>query len=147
SAPTDSVPRQAQQAAGAEGDAYRYGWRYVPRKGPDGLMDLEQVPLTLEDVLHPEEGDFIVNTHGHQVDCTYVEHVCRLVTQGQQGGEIVRDVRIDFGIEGVKPLGPDVALFRGLTRPFSLVEGTLHIKTYGAAPVLVVEATSPSNRI
>jgi len=38
---------------------FRYGWRFVPRPTPDDPRHLEQVPLTLEDVLHPEAGDFI----------------------------------------------------------------------------------------
>ncbi len=38
-------------------DPYRYGWRYLRRDLADGAQVMEQVPLTLEDVLHPQEGD------------------------------------------------------------------------------------------
>jgi len=37
-----------------DNDPFRYGWRFMHRVGPDGREDLEQVPLTLEDVLHPQ---------------------------------------------------------------------------------------------
>ncbi len=43
-----------------DADPFRYGWRYVSVRGPDGTETLDQVPLTLEDVLFPETGDFIV---------------------------------------------------------------------------------------
>ena len=43
-------------------DPFRYGWRFVPRPTPDDPHHLEQVPLTLEDVLHPEVGDVIVHS-------------------------------------------------------------------------------------
>src|SRR5262245_44098553 len=55
-----------------EEDPSRYGWRYVPARRPDGTVDLDHVPLTLEDVLHPQEGDFIVNNYGHHEDCEYL---------------------------------------------------------------------------
>ena len=35
-----------------ETDPFRYGRRLVPRPTPDNPHNLEQVPLTLEDVLH-----------------------------------------------------------------------------------------------
>jgi hypothetical protein len=44
------------------GDPFCYGWRVVPRPTSDNPHHLEQVPLTLEDVLHPEVGDFIVHS-------------------------------------------------------------------------------------
>ena len=54
-----------------EPDPYRYGWRYVRVTRPDGTEEFDQVPLTLEDVLHPEVGDFIVQTDGHDSDLNY----------------------------------------------------------------------------
>jgi colicin import membrane protein len=51
-----------------EPDPYRYGWRYVTVAGPDGTETIDQIPLTLEDVLFPEVGDFIVQTDAHDWD-------------------------------------------------------------------------------
>ncbi len=58
-------------------DPFFYGWRYVQRDAPDGETTWEQVPLTLEDVLHPQEEDFIVQTDLHQRICTYFTDVLR----------------------------------------------------------------------
>ncbi len=45
-----------------EPDPFRYGWRYVTVRGSDGKATIDQISLTLEDVLFPETGDFIVQT-------------------------------------------------------------------------------------
>ena len=47
-------------------DPFRYGWREVRRATPDGEETSERVPLTLEDVLHPQVGDFVVHTEAHE---------------------------------------------------------------------------------
>ena len=46
-------------------DPFRYGWRTVRRPGPNGQEVWEDVPLTLEDVLHPQEGDTISERRRH----------------------------------------------------------------------------------
>ena len=60
-----------------EVDPYRYGWRYLRRSLPDGSVVTEQVPLTLEDVLHPEEGDQVMHSDAHQRRCVYLYNVFR----------------------------------------------------------------------
>jgi hypothetical protein len=62
--PTAGSASEVQQANGTD-DPFRYGWRYVKRVLPDGTVDLEQMPLTLEDVLHPQEEDHISYTNLH----------------------------------------------------------------------------------
>ena len=56
--------------SGPEPDRFRYGWRHVKRVGPDGQETLDQIPLSLEDVLFPETGDFVVQTDAHNSDLT-----------------------------------------------------------------------------
>src|SRR5690349_19951814 len=54
---------------------YRYGCRFMKRTQPDGSETVEQVPLTLEDVLHPQEGDVISESRNHQVERRYLSDV------------------------------------------------------------------------
>ena len=56
----------ARPVADVAADPYFYGWRFVARPRPDGTVERVQVPLTAEDVLHPQEEDFIVQTSEHQ---------------------------------------------------------------------------------
>jgi hypothetical protein len=51
-------PVSQANAPGAP-NPFRYGWRFVRRTAEDGTESLDQVPLTLEDVLHPQENDVI----------------------------------------------------------------------------------------
>src|SRR5215468_2145903 len=92
-------------------DPYRYGWRYVRVKHPDGTESFDQVPLTLEDVLFPEEGDFIVQTDWHDSDRAYLKAVSRQRLADHPTALVLSDCRVDFNIPGVKPLGPDLAVF------------------------------------
>jgi len=125
-------------------DPYRYGWRYVRVEGPDGSVSLNQVPLTLEDVLFPEMGDFIVQTDAHTGDWTYLRVVFKARLAGDASAVVVTDCRVDWNIPGVRPLGPDVAVFFDVKRRRDWA--TLDVAAEGARPVLVVEITSPDTR-
>ncbi len=70
-----STSRPPQPSSG-EPDPYRYGWRYVRVERPDGTIVFDQVPLTLEDVLFPEVGDFIVQRTPHNRDVIYLNCSC-----------------------------------------------------------------------
>lgn len=125
-------------------DPFFYGWRYVTVKLPDGSEDIRQVPLTEEDVLHPQEGDFIVNTRWHQLLCAYLGEVLREHFPDQQKMLVLVDVRVDWEVPQGWAHGPDIGLFANLTRPFSDTAGTFYVKQHGAQPKLIIEATSPS---
>jgi colicin import membrane protein len=134
--PTSRSPR--------EPDKYRYGWRYVRIIRPDGTEGFDQVPLTLEDVLHPKVGDFIVQSDPHAGDIVYLRDVFRARLREDSTKVVLSDCRVDFNIPGVEPLGPDVAVFFGVRR--RIMWSTFDVRREGARPVLVVEVTSPDTR-
>jgi colicin import membrane protein len=129
---------------GSEADPFRYGWRYVTRKQPDGRVELEQVPLTLEDLLFPEEGDFAVQFPSHVNDCLFLKMIFETRLAGDDEAVVLSDCRVDWNLPGVRPLGPDVAVFLGVPHDFD--RGTLGLVKDSATPVLVVEVTSPDTR-
>ncbi|MGC9040953.1 MAG: Uma2 family endonuclease, partial [Roseiflexus sp.] len=89
-------------------DPFRYGWRFVPRPTPDDPHHLEQAPLTLEDVLHPETGDFIVHSDRHETDRMYLTAVLRARLETSGAAIVLSDVRIAWDIPDLRPHGPDV---------------------------------------
>jgi Uma2 family endonuclease len=109
-------------------------------------MEQVQVPLTLEDVLHPQEEDFIVNNPAHSQDCHYLKHALLIAVNGRPGVEVLRDTRVDWGVEGVKAHGPDLAVFADVRQPWKRDVGTFHAKELGARALLVIEVTSPTTR-
>jgi hypothetical protein len=61
-----ATPQEITLATSAEpADGYPYGWRYVKTVLPDGRAHYEQIPLTLEALLHPQEGDQVTHSDLH----------------------------------------------------------------------------------
>jgi hypothetical protein len=128
-----------------DSDPFRLGWRYVKIRRPDGTDGYEQVPLTEEDVLFPEEDDFIVQTDYHWIDMGYLWAVFRARLAAQLDALVLSDCRVDWNIPGVRPLGPDVAVFFGVGPRHGDI-ATFDLAAEGARPVLVIEITSPATR-
>ena len=98
-----------------DADPFRYGWRLVPRPTPDNPSHLEQVPLTLDDVLHPEVGDFIVHSDLHETDRMYLTAVLRAH-------------------------GPDVMVIPGVRKRRNW--STFEVAVERARPALIIEIVS-----
>ena len=112
----------------------------MPITRPDGTEDLDQVPLTEEDVLHPEAGDFIVQTDAHDEDRIYLKQVFGTQLEDEPATVVISDHLVDWNIPGVRPLCPDIAVFFNVKRRDEWE--TFDVKAEGAIPALVVEVTS-----
>jgi Uma2 family endonuclease len=124
-------------------DPFRYGWRYVRRILPDGSKTFDQVPLTLEDVLHPQEGDFHVLTDEHNDDCAYLKYALRRHLGGK--AMVLSDHRIAWEEPGPEAHGPDIAVIFGI-RKRKRLGATFYAATEGVRPRLIIEVTSPDTR-
>jgi colicin import membrane protein len=100
----------------ADADPFRYGWRLVPRPTPDNPHHFEQVPLTLDDVLHPEVGDFIVHSDRHETDRMYLTAVLRARLEPSRRAIVLSDVRIAWDIPDLRAHGPDVMVIPGVRK-------------------------------
>jgi colicin import membrane protein len=141
---TTGDPRNGSAVDTQVQDPFRYGWREVRRVLPDGREEWEQVPLTEEDVLHPQEEDFIVQSPAHDRDCHYLKDVLLARLADHPRVAVLHDVRIDWEVEGIKPHGPDLVVFEGVSEEWDLEDGTFYVKKLGARPLLVIEVTSPN---
>ena len=139
-----SVTPTTEPVAGSPEDPFRLGWRYVRRTLPDGEEEFDQIPLTLEDLLFPEEEDFAVQIEAHISDCFYLYGALKLKLTGRPGTLVVADHRVRFNVPGLRPLGPDVAVFFDFHHEAHT--GTLEVAELGVRPILVVEITSPDTR-
>jgi Uma2 family endonuclease len=129
---------------GEENDPFRFGWRYVRRTLPDGSEVYDQVPLSWEDLLYPEEEDFVVQEPAHQRDYTYIHGALETLYRNDPSVVVLGDCRTDFSVAGLRPLGPDVVVFFNVRQ--WLRHGTFEVAVEGGDPVLVVEVASPSTR-
>ena len=141
---TVSTPQSPRQSFPDDPDPYRYGWRYVRVPRDDGSESLEQVPLTLEDALHPEDGDYIVHTQTHALDLKYLADVFSSILTNNSKAVVLSDCGVDLNLPGTKHVCPDIAVFFGVEehRDWSIFD----VEAEHAEPVLVVEVTSASTR-
>jgi Uma2 family endonuclease len=129
-----------------EPDASRYGWRFVKQHLPDGSTDLVQVPLTLEDVLHPQEGDVIPEWTYQERDAEYLRPIFRRRAARLAGGYFLADCLIDWDVPGILNHSPDLIVFRDVLHPPVENIGTFRVGTFGGRCVLVVEIVAPDTR-
>lgn len=125
-------------------DPYRYGWRYVRRELPDGGFFTEQVPLTLEDVLHPEEGDQVTHSSAHQRRIRYLGNVFSARLRHDPNAVVLDDVRVKWDVPELQPHGPDIMVIVGVRE--RKVWSTFDVAAEGVRPALIVEVISPETR-
>jgi len=129
-----------------QADPFWLGSRWLKEVGPDGEVRYREVPLREEDLLFPEEEDRLVINDCHLRNVSYLKGVLDILMENRPGAKVFSDHRIDFGVEGINPLGPDVVVFVDLNEVWDGKKGTFEVVEFAARPLLVVEVTSPSTR-
>jgi Uma2 family endonuclease len=142
--------RAARQGAAPDDSAanpFRYGWRYVKRQGSDGTVELKQVPLTLEDVLHPQEEDVIPERPIQEQERGDVARVFRSRLHRLRGGLVLSDCIIDWNVPGLGHHSPDVSVFERLRRQPDSNLGIFRLAICGGRCLLALEIVSPDTRV
>src|SRR5487761_210712 len=123
-----------------------YGWRYLRRRDAEGREYLEEVPLTLEDVLYPQEGDEKPMRPQHQIECAYLANVLRTRFADDSTVAVLSDCLIDWGVAEQRNHEPDIAVFREVRIPPNPRQGTFRLSPSGGRIALVIEVVSPDTR-
>jgi Uma2 family endonuclease len=138
-------PDRKHKTRAKSGEAsFDYGWRYVEKKRRNGRVDIDMVPLTLEDVLHPQLGDHHVLTRSHILDCKYLHDVLEAWLADDLAAVVLADTGIYWGIPKLKHHSPDIAVILGVKQQKDWV--TFHVAKEGVRPSLIIEVTSPKTR-
>jgi colicin import membrane protein len=133
---------QAPPPIADDADRFRYGWRDVVVRNPDGTKSLEQLPLTREDALHPERGDYVVHSDPHVDDMFYLKSVFKALLKRDPSAIVLADCGVDWGLRGIKHVCPDITvLFNVDMKKWRRKEPILHART-----AFVIEITSKSTR-
>jgi colicin import membrane protein len=125
--------------------SFRYGYREVKKKLPNGEVDFERVPLTLEDVLHPRFEDTHELNIAHYVDCSYMYDVFGTRLVDDPLAVVFSDVGIFWDIPKLKHHSPDISVIFGVQRRRSW--DTFHVAEEKVRPTLIIEVTSPATRV
>lgn len=120
---------------------FRYGWRYLRHQRPDGSETFEQVPLTLEDVLHPQEGDRVMHSEAHQRRRRYLVDVLEAQLAGDPTAVVLDDVRVAWDVPELGAHGPDIAVILGVRERKNW--STFDVAVEGVRPALIIEITHP----
>jgi colicin import membrane protein len=123
-------------------DPFRFGWRSIRCEHPDGTETWERVPLTLEDLLHPQEEDFIVQSRMHHLLMDYLHMVFASRLANDPTAVVLADVRVAWDVPGLGAHGPDIAVITGVRELKDW--RTFDVAVEGVRPVLIAEITSPS---
>lgn len=125
---------------------FPYGWRYVERTRPDGRTEVIEVPLTLEDALHPELGDVMPESTYHSLTRAYLMSVFIACTYDREPTAlVVSDTLIYWDIAGLRQHSPDVGLIFGV-RNRDADRTSFNVAREGARPRLLVEIVSKNTR-
>jgi hypothetical protein len=129
---------------------FPFGYRLISRTLPDGSQTVEYVPLTVEDVLHPEPDDVIPVRPQHAIDCNYLLDVFKVRAAAELSSKgivyVSYDHLVDWGVPDQRNTSPDVAIFIGLKHEVGPEDGTFDLKASGGRCLLVVEVVSPDGR-
>ena len=123
----------------------KYGWRDVPKRLADGRIKVERVPLTLDDVVHPQFADIHVLSDAHDDDCSYMKDVLKDRYRDDASVVVFSDCGIFWDKPGLQQHSPDLALIFGVKRRKGWK--TFHVKTEKVRPALIIEVTSPRTRV
>lgn len=123
-------------------DPFRFGWREVQQIGRNGAKQWVRVPLTPEDVLHPEWGYHILENTQQERGRRYLADVLRWRLSGNPRALVMSDCLIDWGVRGLRNHSPDISVFDGVAGP-NRDWSTFPVAQEGARPILVIEIVSP----
>ena len=136
-----TIIEEVRQAGDLPADPFRYGWRYRQSFDAEGLLVIEQIPLTVEDLLHPQEGDQVTHRAEHQRRRRYLCDVFEGQLRHDPTAVVLDDVRVAWDIPDLGAHGPDIAVILGVRERQNW--STFDVAQEGVRPALLIEITSP----
>jgi colicin import membrane protein len=124
---------------------FYYGWRDAYQTLPDGTRKHITIPLTLEDTLHPQEGDYIVESKKHTVFRLYLFGVFHLYSRYDPEALVLSDTPIYWDHPALDHHAPDVCLVFGVKRQKD-DWSSFFVRDEGVWPHAIVELVSPNTR-
>jgi colicin import membrane protein len=122
-----------------------YGYREIVTKRPDGTYDNVRIPLTLEDCLHPEMGDVLMESSLHDEIRMYLAGVFRWKTAHDPSALVLSDTGVYWDKPSLRHHAPDVAVIFGVTQRKANYT-RFDVAQEKTRPRLIVEIVSPNMR-
>ncbi|MEG4575882.1 Uma2 family endonuclease [Microcoleus sp. N3A4] len=121
------------------------GWRTEEIVQPDGSTVFEDIPLTSEEFLHPEEGYHLPNSTFHDRIAGDIKDILTRRYANDPTTAVFRDLIIRWEIADFKDHCPDTCVVFGIQNK-EQVRTEFLVNSEGACPSLIVEVVSPRYR-
>jgi Uma2 family endonuclease len=125
-------------------DPFFYGYRWVRVKTPDGRTVSEQVPLTRDDLLDPQEDDHVSNRHLHDLITGRYGEMLRTLfrSRGLDDVLVTCNVKMLWAESTIKRVAPDLAVIPGVEKPDERDFTSFDEAQEGTRPSFVLEVLS-----
>lgn len=136
-----TIIEEIRQPGDSPADPFRYGWCYRQSFDADGAPIIEQIPLTVEDLLHPQEGDQVTHWAENQRRRRYLCDIFEAQLRHDPTAVVLDDVRVAWDVPDLGAHGPDIAVILGVRERKNW--STFDVAQEGVRPALLIEITSP----
>lgn len=120
-------------------DPFRYGYR-IQASASGG--ESEWIPLTAEDLLDPQFGDQVTQGGQHFSLVLLLAGMLRRHFEPREDVYVAGDLKMLWGIPGLKRPAPDIAVIAGLRRRPDPEPNSWNVIREGARPCLIIEVVS-----
>ncbi|MFN8486700.1 MAG: Uma2 family endonuclease [Caldilineaceae bacterium] len=139
-----STTRADVRKQSAEGDLV-HGWREEFVQTPDGKSERVLIPLTTEEVLHPEEEFVMPERTEHDYISDDLCDMLRAYFADQPGMAVFRNLKFEWDHPKVKPYALDVAVVPNVHEP-GVNRSQFVVATEGTRPCVIIEIVSVDSR-
>ncbi|MFL6236651.1 MAG: Uma2 family endonuclease [Thermoanaerobaculia bacterium] len=141
--PVRKMPADLETAS-PDADPFRYGWRPRYVRLPDGEVIVEEIPLTAEDLLDPQDGDVVGQSEYHFFLLILLADLLRRYYTDQKDVFVAGDLKMLWRIPGLKNPAPDIAVIPGV-RDRTADRKSFDVVAEGTRPCLVIELVSSTD--
>jgi Uma2 family endonuclease len=139
--PLRQMPVDWESPEAAELDPFRYGWRPRYVRLPNGELDEQRIPLTLEDLLDPQLGDVVTQSEPHFGLMIALAELLRRHYESRDDVYVAGDMKMLWGIPGIPEPSPDIAVIFGVRNKLD-PRTSFRCKREGTRPSLIIELVS-----
>lgn len=139
-----ALPATQSEHSSEEEEALAHGAVCFRPQIRDGELVIEEIPLTLEALLDPQEGDKVTQDPRHHRVLGPLEDTLRRWLERLPDVAVFYDRMIRWGIPGLRQVSPDVFVLKGLEDRERVRKGTYFFQEIGIIPSLVIEVVSPA---
>ncbi|MCE7989623.1 MAG: Uma2 family endonuclease [Caldilinea sp. CFX5] len=138
----DLLERTAHQPTEPD---WERGWRYETIQLVDGKEELVRIPLTDEEVLHPQEGYIMPERTYHETICRDLSDMLLMRYKDQVEMAVFHDLSFEWDKPDLKDHAPDIAIVPHVHDRDADREKFI-VAEEKTRPLLIIEVVSPKTR-